>query len=266
MRLEEAGFIVSTGKNITSGYHYFSAPDTKRLTDLQQALDDETIDFIMCTCGGYGTIRLVEKIDFTRFCKQPKWLMGFSDITVLHNKMRALGIPSVHCIMPSTFAKNTPQAFEAMLNVIHKRVNHYEFAAHPLNREGQVTAPVVGGNLSILSSLTGTPLELETAGCILFIEDTGEAVYSIERMLWQLKLAGKLNALKGLIVGGITNVKKTSIPYGETAEAAIDNMVTAYNFPVCYHFPAGHIDDNRAVVLGKKATLTVSKEKTTFVQ
>lgn len=265
-RLEKSGFTVNTGKYIACQDYYFSASDDKRLADLQQALDDETADFILCACGGYGTIRLMKKLDFTKFSKRPKWLMGFSDITILHNQMRILGIPSVHCTMPLMFTTNTAEAFETMLNVMYNRHNRYEFAYFPLNRIGQVKAPVVGGNLSILSSLIGTPLELKTEGCILFIEDIGEAIYAIERMFWQLKLAGTLSVLKGLIIGNMTNIKDTIIPYGKTVEEVISNIIKEYDFPVCYHFPAGHTNDNRAIILGKEATLLVNEQKTIFIQ
>ncbi len=264
--LEKSGFVVSMGTYITCQDHYFSASDEQRAMDLQQAFDDKTTDFIFCVRGGYGTIRIMQKLDFTEFCKRPKKVMGFSDITVLHNQMRILGIPSVHCTMPSVFTTSTAESMRTMLNVMLGQYNHYEFTSFPLNRTGQVEAPVVGGNLSILCSLTGTPLELTTDKCILFIEDTNESIYAIERMLLQLKLAGKFNNLKGLIVGSMTNISDTTISYGKTIEEVIDSIVKEYGFPVCYHFPAGHTKDNRAIILGKKATLVINKQKVIFSQ
>lgn len=265
-QLEQAGFQVEISPNVTCQHRYFAGTDKERLSDMQQALNDVSTDFILCARGGYGTVRLVNALDYTQYINHPKPLIGFSDITVMHSKMRQLNLPSVHASMPILFNTHSNDAIASLLNVLNGQKNTYTFPAHACNRTGSVAAPVIGGNLAVLASLMGTPLELNTDNVILFLEDIDEAVYVIERLLWQFKMAGKLDNLKGLIIGGMTEIKDTVIPYDQTVEEVITEMVADYDFPVCFNFPAGHIDDNRAIVLGKEASLNITEKQTTFIQ
>ena len=265
-QLELAGFNVHIASHVTNKHHYFSGTDSERLMDVQCAMDDPETDFILCARGGYGTVRLINHINYTRYIKDPKPIIGFSDITVFHNKMQQLGIASIHASMPISFDTHSTHAMMSFINVLKGHKNTYSFPKHAYNRIGSAAAPVTGGNLAVISSLMGTPLEINTDNTLLFIEDIGEAIYSVERILWQLKIAGKLANLKGLMIGGMTNIKDTVIPYHHTVESIIAEMVSEYSYPICFNFPAGHINDNRAIILGKEATLTISNTHTTFIQ
>lgn len=264
--LRSKGFEVEVGEFASGEHHYFSGTDAERLSDMQQALDDESLDVILCSRGGYGSVRIIDQMDFTKFLKNPKLVIGYSDITVFHNRMNLMGQLSVHATCPLNFEENTEQALSSLLNVLNEKQNNYQIPAYSLNKPGLAEAEIVGGNLSILYSLIGTNDDLETKGKILFIEDIGEAIYSIDRMMWALKKSGKLSALAGLVVGGMTNLKDSEIPYGKSADEVIFEAVQEYNFPLAFHFPAGHINDNRAIVFGKKASLNVSEKGAIFIQ
>jgi len=264
--LEKANFHVETSRYATRQCAYFSGTTKERLHDLQTALDDASTDFILCSRGGYGAVQLVEQLSFQRYMQRPKPIIGFSDITVLHCKMHQLGLPSIHACMPISLNHNSLEAKQSLFNALNKQQNQYDFQPNPLNRTGTVSAPIIGGNLSIICSVIGTPLDIDTTNRILFFEDVGEAIYKIERMLWQLKMAGKFDHLKGLIIGGLTDIKDTVIPYNKTVECVISEMVADYTFPLCFNFPAGHIDDNRTIILGKKALISIGKERCHFKQ
>lgn len=264
--LSSKGYDVEIGAHAKGEHNYFSGTDEERLADLQDALDDETVDVILCSRGGYGTVRIIDQVEFRGYLRHPKLICGYSDITVLHNRMNRMGYSSAHTTAPLNFEENTPRALESLLNVIEEKSNEYTLPAHSLNRSGQISEKVVGGNLSILCSLLGTDDELDCKGKVLFIEEIGEAVYSIDRMMWQLKKAKVLKGLDGLIVGGITGVKDSAVPYGKTAEEVIREAVEEYDYPLCFNFPAGHIDDNCAIHLGKKANLQVTDSGSVFKQ
>ncbi|MBN4071490.1 LD-carboxypeptidase [Crocinitomix catalasitica] len=256
--LSENGFEVEVSQHAAGQNNYFSGTDEERLSDFQKALDDDSIDVILCSRGGYGSVRIIDKLDFTKFKENPKFIMGYSDVTIFHNHINAhFGLTSVHSTVPLNFQENTKKSLESFLNVLNGTENHYEFSHDPLNRAGNAEAEVIGGNLSVLSSLIGTNSDIDYAHKILFIEDIGEAVYSIDRMMWTLKKAGRLENLKGFMVGGLTDMKDSEIPFGMTAKEVIKQSVVAYEFPICFNFPAGHVDDNRAIVLGKNASLSV---------
>lgn len=264
--LRSKGYEVSIGEHARGQHMYFSGTEVERLEDMQTALNDENLDVIICSRGGYGAIHLVDKLDYRKYLWNPKMIVGYSDITVFHNRMSRMGFESVHATAPLNFEENTTEALDSLINVIDGNEIEYNIPNHSLNRHGEVTEKVVGGNLSILCSLIGTHDELRTRNRILFIEEIGEPVYKIDRMMRQLKNAKLLSRLDGLIVGGISNVKDSEPPYGATAEEVIKEAVEEYDYPVCFGFPAGHINDNRALVLGRDAKLSVSKTGAIFNQ
>jgi muramoyltetrapeptide carboxypeptidase len=257
--LKNLGLNVVTGKHLYKTEHQFAGSDSERSEDLQWAMDDDNIKAIVIARGGYGSVRLVEYLDFNRFVNHPKWIFGYSDVTVLHNLIHRQGIASLHATMPINFHKNE-EATQSLVNCLFGKEIKLESTPNPLNRAGQANAQVVGGNLSLLYSLAGTPYDLDTAGKILFIEDLDEYLYHIDRMMMQLKLSGKLKHLAGLIVGGMTDMKDNTIPFGQTAQQIIYDAVKHYAYPVCFDFPAGHIDRNLALYFGKEATLSVSSQ------
>ncbi|MBK7131163.1 MAG: LD-carboxypeptidase [Crocinitomicaceae bacterium] len=265
--LRERNFEVSLSKHVTGRQNYFSGSDAERLADFQHALDDNSIDAILCARGGYGSVRIIDQLNFDKLRHKNKLIIGFSDITVFHNHVFThLGIPTLHATVPLNFQTNSRAALDSLVNTLQGKDIQYQIPSAVYNRVGETEAIVVGGNLSILHSLIGTNSDIDTQGKILLIEDIGEAIYAIDRMFWALKKSGKLESLAGLIVGGMTNIKDTEIPFGKKVEEIIAENVSSYSFPVCFNFPAGHIDDNRAVLLGKKAKLHVSVNDVRFFQ
>ena len=260
--IENWGLEVVLGENLFNGHHQFSGNDEERASDLQHMLDDEDIKAILCVRGGYGTVRIIDKIDFSSFQKQPKWLAGFSDVTVLHSQIHKLNTASIHSTMPISFSSNTSEAVSSLKKALMGNNLNIETPGHPLNRLGKASGQIVGGNLSILYSLLASPSDINTDGKILFIEDLDEYLYHIDRMMMTLKRSGKLSHLKGLIVGGMTKMNDNTIPFGKNAEEIIIDAVSEYNYPVCFNFPAGHISDNRALKLGLAAQLKVDKTST----
>lgn len=264
---QKNGFEVSLAKHVLGQNNYFSGTDAERLSDFQNALDDDSIDFILCARGGYGSVRIIDQLDFEKFVAKPKLIIGFSDITVFHNHVHThFNLPTVHATVPLNFQSNSKDSLDSLLNILNGQGNKYDVAPSAYNRNGLANAVVIGGNLSIIYSLIGTNSDLNTDGKILFIEDIGEAIYAIDRILYSLKKSNKLQHLAGLMIGGMTNIKDTEIPYGKTVEELISEIVAPYNFPVCFNFPAGHIDDNRAIVFGKNGLLKVSEGGVSFEQ
>ena len=251
--IEEKGFVAVYDDRLFAEYHQLAGDDDFRASVLQDYLDRDDIDAILCVRGGYGTIRIVDKLDFTKFEKHPKWIVGYSDVTVLHAKMQQLGYQSIHGTMAINFEKNTEEALESLYNALvgkHQTVGGF-LAPEAL---GMTTAmnniPIVGGNLSVLYSMLGSDLFPETDGKILFIEDLDEYLYHIDRMMMGLKRAGKLANLKALLVGAFTDMHDNTIPFGMTAKEIIFEKVKEYGYPVIWDYPAGHIDNNLALVLG----------------
>lgn len=229
-------------------YHQLAGDDDFRAKVMQDYLDRDDIDAIFCARGGYGTIRIVDKLDFSKFEKHPKWIVGYSDVTVLHAKMQQLGYQSIHATMPINFQNNTKEALESLYDVlVNRRQKDGRFLAPEAFR---MTGQVVGGNLSVLYSMLGSDLFPETDGKILFIEDLDEYLYHIDRMMMALKRAGKLAHLKGLIVGAFSDMHDNAIHFGMTAKEIIYEKVKEYGYPVTWDYPAGHIDNNLAIVLG----------------
>jgi len=265
--LEEHGFEIEIGTYALGQDHYFSGTVQERLSDFQYALDDPSIDIILCARGGYGCVQLIDELDFSAFLQDPKLIVGYSDVTVFHSHITAnFQLQTIHATAPLNFAENTTEALESLLNALKGRENTYEFGSHARNVLGDVEAEVIGGNLAILYSLLGTNSEVNFKDKILFIEEVGEAVYAVDRMFYALKKAGKLKQIKGLMVGGMTHMKDSEIPYGKSVEEVIHDHIAPLNIPLAFNFPAGHIDDNRALIMGKKAKLSVGFESVTFTQ
>lgn len=258
---EKQNFKVQLGQNLFAESQQFAGDDNQRTADFQQMLDNPNIKAVFFARGGYGSVRIIDKIDFSAFLKKPKWLCGYSDITVIHSHVHALGVKTMHCTMPINFPTNgnSNNALQTMMNAITRKSYSYHLSEHPLNRLGEAKAVLCGGNLSILYSINGSVSDLDTNGKILFIEDLDEYLYHIDRMMMSLKRAGKLKNLAGLIVGGMSDMNDNTVPFGKTAEEIIHECVAEYNYPVCYGFPAGHISENNALVLGGECTMIVDK-------
>ncbi|MES2592904.1 MAG: LD-carboxypeptidase [Bacteroidota bacterium] len=259
--LNSWGLQVVFGKNLFNAEHQFSGTDNQRAEDLQSMLDNTSVKAIISARGGYGTMRIIDKINFTGFKNHPKWVIGYSDITALHSHIHSIGIETLHATMPINFTKNE-EATETMRKALFGEQLSYEAHAFPLNRQGHAEAELIGGNLSLLYALTGSKSEIDTRGKILFIEDLDEYLYHIDRMMLNLKRSGKLDHLAGLIVGGMTDMKDNAIPFGKNAEEIIADAVKEFNYPVCFNFPAGHIDRNLALYFGKKAKLEIENQVT----
>lgn len=263
--LEEKGFIPEYDDRLFAVDHIFAGEDNFRAAVFQEYIDNEDIDAIWIARGGYGTIRIIDKLDFTHFLQHPKWIIGFSDGTVLHGKLSRLGVPSLHAAMPFYFANKTLEAKQSLFDALTGKPLHYEIPSNPLNRLGKMEGEIVGGNLSVLMGMNGSNIFPETDGKILFIEEVDEYIYHIDRMMRALKRAGKLAHLKGLIVGGLTQIHDNAHPFGQTAEEVIAETVSEYDYPVCFGFPAGHFDDNRPLFFGLKSRMEVTSEKSVFL-
>ena len=253
--LEKQGYKVELGKHVFTKYFQFAGTDAQRLEDLQTAFDDPETDVIICSRGGYGTVRIIDQLDFTEFKNHPKWLVGFSDITILHSILNNFGIATIHGAMPPFFFDENGEPNESLVSLMDLLTGKnlsYQIIKNKKNKNGKVTAELVGGNLSIITSLLGTKYELKTEGKILFLEEIDEYLYHIDRMMQQLKMAGKLDKLAGLVIGDFTDIKDNDSPFGQTIEEIILEAVKEYNFPVCFGFPAGHDKINMALAFGEK--------------
>jgi muramoyltetrapeptide carboxypeptidase len=247
--LEKNGFEVMISEHCLGKHHYFSGTDEERVVDLQHALDDESIGAIWCARGGYGAVRIVDRLNWDNFQNKPKWFVGFSDITVFHNRLNIYKIPSIHATMPLNLNTNSIAAKDSFIDVIRGKKLLYNLPSSNENIYGTSSGVLVGGNLSILYSLLATNDNIEFTNKILFIEDVGEQLYNIDRMLYSLEKAGVLGKIKGLIVGGFTDLKDTANPFGMGYKEIIISRLNR-SIPVAFDFPAGHIDDNRALIFG----------------
>ena len=256
--LKENGFVPIYDDRLFAEHYIFAGDDDFRASVLQKYLDDDSIEAIWLAKGGYGSIRIIDKLDFTHFLQHPKWIIGFSDTTVFHGKLNRLGCPSIHASMPYCFDNKTIEAQQSLFDVLTGKPLQYEFPSHPLNRKGKMTCEIVGGNLSVLYGMIGSDSFPDTDEKILFIEEVDEYIYHIDRMMHALKRAGKLANLKGLIVGGLTQIHDNPDPFGMTVEEVIADAVNDYGYPVCFGFPAGHFSDNRALVFGQKVNINVT--------
>ena len=262
--LEAWGYKVKIGKTLGTQHHYFSATDEARATDLQEMLDDKNVHAVLCGRGGYGMSRIIDLLDFKTFKKHPKWVIGFSDITLLHNHCtQALKIASLHAPMAGAF-NNGQSNNEWVLSLKHtlqgKKAN-YKAATHTYNRFGKATGKLVGGNLTLVAHAIGSVSGLQTKNAILFLEDIGEYKYNIDRMMLQLKRSGMLKNLAGLVVGGFTQTKDSDPAFGATVYEIIEAAVAEYNYPVCYDFPVSHDKENYAIKHGMEYALEVTAKK-----
>jgi muramoyltetrapeptide carboxypeptidase len=252
------GLEVIVGKNAFKKHNHFAGTDAERQNDLQFALDNKNIKAIWCSRGGYGTVRIIDQIDFTAFEQHPKWVVGFSDITTLHSTIHNLGIATIHATMPGGMKRASEDAKQSLYKALFGYSYGFEIPSNPLNKMGNAKAVLIGGNLSILNSMIGSFSEVNMNGKILFIEDVGEDLYRVDRMMYTLKRTGALKKLKGLIVGDFDyDVEKDTL-FGGTHREIILNVVKDYDFPVLFDFPAGHVRDNRALIFGKEIEIDVN--------
>ncbi len=264
--LQKWGFDVMVGKTLGSkSKNYFSGTDEERLNELQAMLDDDSINAILCGRGGYGMGRIIDQLDFTKLKKKPKWIIGFSDITVLHSHLFSkIKIASLHAPMAAAFNEGDNEFIQSLHKALLGKKAGYKSASHPLDIFGSTSGKLVGGNLSLLAHLCGTVSDIDTKGKILFIEDIGEYTYNIDRMMYQLKRSGKLNKLAGLVVGGFTDMKDTERPFGKTVYETIRDVVKEYKYPVCFGFPVSHEKENYALIIGADYELKVGKKNSSF--
>ena len=263
--VESWGLTVVYGSNLFAQANHFAGTDKQRISDFQNALDDPSIKAIWAARGGYGSVRVLDKLDFTNFLKQPKWIIGYSDITAFHSHLHTLGVESLHAIMGTSLAENLNDiqaSVETFQSALFGRNLSYQIPSNAKNRKGEATGKIIGGNISILMSMLGSKSQVNVDNKILFIEEIGEYKYSIDRMLQSLKRAGFFEKCKGLIVGDISNIKKNTTVWGKTIEELILDVVGEYDFPVLFNFPAGHEKDNRALILGREVSLKVGKINT----
>ncbi|TPD72066.1 LD-carboxypeptidase [Flavobacterium microcysteis] len=260
--LESWGLKVVIGKTIGKEQNQLAGADWQRATDFQEMLDNPAIKAIWAAKGGYGTVRIVDRINFTNFKKKPKWVIGFSDMTVMHSHINNMDIGTLHAIMAISAKTATPEAIESFRKALFGEKLEYHIPTHPFNKKGKAQGELVGGNLSVLYSIQGSKSAVDMKGKILFIEDLDEYLYHIDRMMMNLKRNGSLDGLKGIIVGGMTSMNDNDIPWGKDALEIIEDVVKDLKIPIAYNFPAGHIKDNRALILGKSVTLEVNDKET----
>ena len=265
--LEMNGFRVALGKNIFAKDNQFAGTDEQRAADFQAFIDDPDIRAILCARGGYGSVRIIDRLDFSNFVQSPKWICGYSDVTVFHSHLHRLGFSTLHCTMPVNIKEEdfySPNNTSLVRGITGKSLA-YTIPTAPLSRTGVSKGVLVGGNLSILYSLLASDSDINTEGKILFIEDLDEYLYHIDRMMMALKRSGKLANLAGLLVGGMSDMNDNTIPFGSTAEEIVARVTEEYGYPVCFGFPAGHTEDNLALRLGSEVTLTVEERRSTLL-
>jgi muramoyltetrapeptide carboxypeptidase len=262
---EEKGFRVVLGKHLFTEHHQYAGTDEERTEDLQNMLDNSDIQAIFCARGGYGTLRILDKLEFLSFRLEPKWICGFSDVTAIHAHFnKVFQVTTIHSAMPFYMDENNLVNLETLFQTLVGERPVYKCKPHLQNRNGECKGVLTGGNLSLMYALSGSVSDIDTNRKILFIEDTDEYLYHIDRMMLQLKRAGKLKNLSGLLVGGFTKVKDNEIPFGKTFEEIIREHCEEYNFPIAFNFPAGHGATNVAMKFGANYSLTVESDKTTL--
>ena len=262
---ESWGLHVIISKNVFNQNHHFAGTDKERTNDFQKALDDPSIKAIWGARGGYGSVRILDKLNFEKFKEQPKWIIGYSDVTAIHSHIHNMGIETIHGMMGTSFdfdLEENKESIETLRKALFGEKMKYEIEVSKYNRKGTAKGQLVGGNLTILLTMLGSESQLNTKDKILFIEEIGEYKYHIDRMLQSFKRAGYFDNLKGLIIGDMSNIKKNTTKWGSSIEQLILNAVADYDFPVIFDFPAGHEIDNRALLLGREVEISSKNNKT----
>lgn len=255
------GLKVVMGKSIYLSEHQFAGNDKARANDLQNMLNDKNIKAIVVARGGYGTVRIIDKIDFSIFKQHPKWVVGYSDITVLHSHIhKHCKIETLHAPMPVGFEKNTESSLNNLRRILFNETIQYNFKTVCPNKPGNAEGELIGGNLSVLCSINGSISDINTDRKILFIEDLDEYLYHIDRMIMQLKRSGKLSKLKALLVGGFTEMKDNTVPFGKSAYEIIAEHVSEFSYPVAFNIHAGHISDNNPLIFGRKIKVNITEK------
>jgi muramoyltetrapeptide carboxypeptidase len=255
--LEKWGLRVEIGPNAYKKHHQFAGTDEERASDLQWAIQHPEAKAVLFSGGGYGTLRIIDRVNFSPLKQFPKWFAGYSDATVIFSRLAKINVPCIHGTMAFQFLKNE-EATASLKKLLFGETIEYNVPAHPLNREGKAQGFLCGGNLSILYALSGSHDDLQTEGKILFIEDLDEQLYHIDRMMHQMKRSGKLAKLAGFVVGGMSEMKDNTVPYGQTVQEIIYDAVKEYEYPLCFDFPAGHIEKNMALYLNSRTEFNVS--------
>lgn len=261
--LKSWGLNYKLSKHIFDKEGTFAGIDKERAADFQKAIDNPNIKAIWCTRGGYGAVRMIDRINFKALQKNPKWIIGYSDVTAIHNEIHNNGVQSIHGVMPVNFkiaSEKKIKAINSFKNALFGIKNKYEIESSLYNKEGITQGVLVGGNLTLLHTMLGSKTSIKTENKILFIEDVGEKIYHIDRMLYSLKRAGYFDKCNGLIVGGFTEIKDSEPQFAKNVEEVIINILKEYDFPILFNFPAGHQTDNRALIMGAKVKITVKKE------
>jgi muramoyltetrapeptide carboxypeptidase len=263
--LQSWGLEIVLGDTVFASHHQFAGDDELRAKDLQRFINDDSIKAIFAARGGYGTIRIIDKIDFSPLLKSPKWIIGFSDITVLHCHLQAnFDMSSIHGQMPLTIPDGSKPSLESLRIALFGNELVYSVPVSDQNVQGNSSGILTGGNLTLMVMMAGSKSDIDYRDKILFLEDVGEYLYAVDRMMYNLKRAGKLAQLKGLLIGGFTDIKDNDIPFGQTIEEIMLSHVQEYAYPVCFNFPAGHISDNHSLILGKYVNLKADKEQVTL--
>jgi muramoyltetrapeptide carboxypeptidase len=260
--LEQKGFRVLLSEHCLGTYRYFSGTDEERTSDMQFGIDHPEVKAILCARGGYGCVRIVDQINWANMLREPRWVIGFSDITVFHHRLMKLGVQSIHGSMPLNFEKNSPEALDTMLGILQGATPEITCAGNEFNQQGEANGTLIGGNLSIVFSLLGTDDAYSFDDSILFLEDLAEQLYHLDRMFFALKKTGALGKIKGLIIGGMTDLEDTDNPTGLTIDEIVSHHFRYTKIPICYDFPIGHFSDNRSVIIGATVKLKVDETST----
>ncbi len=258
---ENKGYKVLVAEHCCDQYNYFSGSLAERTADFQNGIDDLEIKAIICARGGYGSVQIIDHLQWASFLKDPKWIVGFSDITYFHQKIAKFGLRSIHATMPLNFKENSDEALTTLLESLEGNLPKFKIPSNPSNKLGKANGKLIGGNLSIIYANLGTDDQPNYDNSILFIEDLCEQLYHIDRMFNALRKAGVLSKIRGLIIGGMTDLKDTATPFGMTYEEIILHHLKFEKIPVCFNFPSGHIDDNRALLLGHEVSLEVDSNE-----
>lgn len=261
--LTAQGFMVKTSPHLFSQHHQFAGTDEERAEDLMEMIEDKSVRAILCARGGYGTVRILDLLNLRKLQLNPKWIIGYSDITVLHSIISSwYGLETLHATMPINYTSDISgnESINNLVKALTGQNLNYRIPHHSFNQFGSATGLLAGGNLSILNSLIGTDADFAAQDRILFIEDLDEYLYHIDRMMMHLKRSGKLKAITGLVVGSFSDMRDNKTPFGSDAYEIIYSVMKDYNIPVCYGFPAGHVEPNNSLIIGRKVDLIVNEE------